>query len=711
MAILCQHLTEEGRGKEAGVQVAVVFQHHLVQHIRSGLALSFIQQTECHGTDIFTLAVRSNFPVIGKGGAIGKAGFFRCVTVLRCLFRFAQHNGDFCQQSAGVRKVGRTHAFAGVHHRLHGGNARLTPFAVVQTVQNGVFGVLAGLLLLGGLLGTPQQERIPLLHHLVVVCQDLAVAGTLIKSVGHQNGSIAPARRHTEHGGHITGAAGGRSNVCHASIRVLVQAAFCQPFFHHRVAIHQGQTGFNEHPHVARPAGTLTGRTVGGDIAEVALLAPHAVLHQLTHIRIAAPKTAGHRHLRIDGMGGKLCAGQVDVRFYFCVPEPHDGKTGLIVVFALFADEFQQLRRAALFVAVPVLKVLLGEVAVLVQRFAAEQTDLLAFVGSQLHFYIACHIPPEIQNRFSIGCAEQPARKGFLLPDGHGVHANEGERVGCSPHAVPAGQFSFQPGIVHFALLQIVLADGAALGCFHGIIRNADRLAIHFQLEQDSQFLAEQVAVTIHAGGAAVPAIAQCDEQLVFPLTDKRCHIVGLCPKVLVCGKAAGSKHHIADPLAVQPCRIQTLGGNIQPLAFSCRGCEHLAQIACRTVGLIRLRRAFAGGFQRSLLLLPVGLCKGVDCIGAVDIRLFRFRADPHALPVCLCKPGLEGSGAPCTGLVIFIPQPDAPLSLHLGRHRGGRFGVHHTAQNLSACPQRFGSGGHFDFVGGLAHAFGALPR
>ena len=434
-------------------------------------------------------------------------------------------------------------------------------------------------------------------------------------------------------------------------------------------------------------------------------------MHQLTHIRIAAPKAAGHRHLRIDGVGGKRCVGQVDVRFHLCVPEAHDRKAGLIVVFALFADQFQHLCRAALFVAAAILEIFLCEVAVLVQRFAAEQTDFLAFVGGQLHFYIACHILPEIQNRFSIGCVEQSARKGFLFPDGHGVHANEGERVGHSPHAVPAGQFSFQPGIVHLALLQIVLADRAALGGLHVAVRNTDRLAVHFQLEQDSQFLAEQVAVTIHARGAAIPAIAQCDQQFVFPLTDKRSHIVGLCPKVLVCSKAAGSKHPVADPLAVQPCRIQTLGGNIQPLAFSCRDREHLAQIACRAVGPIRLCLPFTGGFQRCLLLLPVGFCKGVDGIGAVDVRLFCLRADPHALPVCLCKPGLEGSGAPCTGLVIFIPQPDAPLSLRLGRHRGGRFGVHHTAQNLSACPQRFGSGGHFDFVGGLAHAFGALPR
>ena len=410
-------------------------------------------------------------------------------------------------------------------------------------------------------------------------------------------------------------------------------------------------------------------------------------------------------------MGSKLCAGQVDVRFHLCVPEAHDGKAGLVVVLALFADEFQHLRRATFLVAVPVLKVLLRKVAVLVQCFAAQQLDFLPGVGGQLHLHIACHVLAKVQHGLTVGGAQQPARKGFLLPDGHGVHAGDGQGVRLGLDAMPAGKLPFQPGIVHLALLQIILANRAALGGLHVVIRNADRLAVHFQLEQDSHFFPEQVTVSIHAGGAAVPAVAQCDKQLIFTVTDKRSHIVGLCPKVLVCGKAAGGKHHVADTLAVQPCRIQPLGGNVQPLALPRRGGERFAQITCRAVGLIRLRLPFAGGFQRRLLLLPVGLCKGVDGIGAVDIRLFCLRAAPHALPVCLCKPGLEGSGAPCTELVVFIPQPDAPLSLHLGRHRGGRFGVHHTAQSLSARPQRFGSGGHFDFVGGLAHAFGALPR
>ena len=381
------------------------------------------------------------------------------------------------------------------------------------------------------------------------------------------------------------------------------------------------------------------------------------------------------------------------------------------MVLALFADKLQHLRRAAFLVAVAVLKVLLRKVAVLVQRFAAQQLDFLPGVGGQLHLHIASHVLPKVQHSLAIGGAQQPARKGFLLPDGHGVHTGDGQGVRLGLYVMPAGKRPFQPGIVHLALLHIILPDGTLLGGFHAAVRNADRLAVHFQLKQNSQFAAEQVTVTIHAGGAAIPAVAQCDEQLVFPLTDKRSHIVGLCPKVPIRGKAAGGKHHVTDTLAVQPCRIQTLGGNVQPLALPRRGGEAFPQITCRTVGLIRLRLPLAGGFQRRPLLLPVGLCKGVDGIGAVDVQFFCFRADPHALPIRLRKTRFKLSFAPCAGLVVFIPQADAPLSLRLGRYSGGRFGVHHTAQNLSALPQRFGSGGHFDFVGGLAHAFGALPR
>ena len=232
--------------------------------------------------------------------------------------------------------------------------------------------------------------------------------------------------------------------------------------------------------------------------------------------------------------------------------------------------------------------------------------------------------------------------------------------------------------------------------------------AVHFQLEQ-GQPLLSRTGHGLRAGVLAVPAVANAMKQLISPSRTSAGHIGQICAPQN-CMSAAKK---LPEASTISPTRLPFSHAAYNPPAVLYsrlhyrRGGERFAQITCRAVGLIRLRLPFAGGFQRRLLLLPVGLCKGVDGIGAADVRLFCLRADPHALPVCLCKPGLEGSGAPCTGLVIFIPQADAPPSLRLGRYSAGRFGVHHTAQSLSARPQRFGSGSYFNFVGGLAHASG----
>lgn len=112
MAILCQHLTEEGRGKEAGVQMVAVFRHHPVQGIRSGLALLLAQQRKGNGADIFALPVRSNFSVIRKGSAVCLYRLFCRVAVLRCVLCLAQRLRNFRQKSPGISQIRRTHAFA-----------------------------------------------------------------------------------------------------------------------------------------------------------------------------------------------------------------------------------------------------------------------------------------------------------------------------------------------------------------------------------------------------------------------------------------------------------------------------------------------------------------------------------------------------------------------------------------------------------------------
>ena len=74
---------------------------------------------------------------------------------------------------------------------------------------------------------------------------------------------------------------------------------------------------------------------------------------------------------------------------------------------------------------------------------------------------------------------------------------------------MPAGQFALKSCIVYLALLHIVLTNRPALRCLHRVIGNADRFAVHLQLKQHAQGITEQVAVTVHAARAAVPAITE----------------------------------------------------------------------------------------------------------------------------------------------------------------------------------------------------------
>lgn len=203
--------------------------------------------------------------------------------------------------------------------------------------------------------------------------------------------------------------------------------------------------------------------------------------------------------------------------------------------------------------------------------------------------------------------------------------------------------------------MQVVLADRALLGGLHRPVGYTDDPAVHLQLEQHAQRVAKEVAAAVHTAGAAVPAVAQGDQQFVLARAHKAGHIVGLDAQVLVTGKAAGGQHHIADAHAVQPRRVQPHGRDIQPGAAGGRG-ENPAQIAGRAMGLVRPGRALAGDLLFGLLALPVRAGKGVDGVVAGDVLIFGLRAGPDALPIGTGQAGLENSFVPSAGNIVFIP-------------------------------------------------------
>ena len=134
IAVFCQHIAQKWRGQKARVQVAAVLDDHFVQRCGSGLAFVLTQQGKGNGADILALAVRLDNAVLGKRRAVG---FYRVgggAAVVGGIVHLAQRFRYFRQQAPGVGQIRRTHTLARVHHRLHGGDARLAPFAVIHAV-------------------------------------------------------------------------------------------------------------------------------------------------------------------------------------------------------------------------------------------------------------------------------------------------------------------------------------------------------------------------------------------------------------------------------------------------------------------------------------------------------------------------------------------------------------------------------------------------
>jgi hypothetical protein len=91
-----------------------------------------------------------------------------------------------------------------------------------------------------------------------------------------------------------------------------------------------------------------------------------------------------------------------------------------------------------------------------------------------------------------------------------------------------------------------------------------DGLPVGLELEVQRHIRAVEVPVAVHAGAAAVPAVAQGHDQLVFAFSQQPGNIVGLYGEALVIVPGAGREDKIAHAPPVQTGFIQAVAGDIQ---------------------------------------------------------------------------------------------------------------------------------------------------
>ena len=323
-------------------------------------------------------------------------------------------------------------------------------------------------------------------------------------------------------------------------------------------------------------------------------------MEQLIYILAATGEEAHLRHIGIHGNGGKPGICQVGVGLHFGISEAHDRKAGLVFIQAVLADIIDPLRHAAILTAPSRVIIGLCEISVFIQGLAMPDRDSLPGLCRYTQLRISRQVLSKVDDRFPIGCFDEPAGKALLLQNRN--TCCRGQLVIAEiadSHSMPAVQF-FHPGVIAFTHLQVVFPDGALLRGFPAFIAAQDGRAVRFQLTQQRQIIAIVIPQAVDANASPVPAVAQNNKQLIFTGFQQLGHIVALHHQPLFVIPGAWSQHKIAHPLSVQVSSIQAVAGNIQACAAG-RFCgEPSAQIGS---GLLLFR--FMGQFRVDPFCLP----------------------------------------------------------------------------------------------------------
>ncbi len=145
------------------------------------------------------------------------------------------------------------------------------------------------------------------------------------------------------------------------------------------------------------------------------------------------------------------------------------------------------------------------------------KTDGLPCMGIQRKFHIPRQILTEVQHGTAVLRPKQRARKTLLLTDGraHGLRQQPAVQLSHA-HPVPARDLSSP--VTGLPLLHIILPDRAVGRSLPALVGSTDDFTLLLQLTEKSQPFPVEKPVSVHAAAAAIPAVPQHHQQLVFPL-------------------------------------------------------------------------------------------------------------------------------------------------------------------------------------------------
>ena len=234
-----------------------------------------------------------------------------------------------------------------------------------------------------------------------------------------------------------------------------------------------------------------------------------------------------------------------------------------IHVQTVFADIFRLLRNT---VRVPVarVKVLLREIAVFIQRFSVPERDLLSGLRVYTQFGISRKILSEIDNRTAVRRPEDFPLKTLLLYDRYALRLLQ-IPVSVIPyrHAVPVCDI-FHPGIVYFALLQVIGPHRSVLARFPIRVTDQYRISADLKLAQQRQIRPVIIRQTVDTDRASVPSVTERYGDLIFSRHKQSGNVICLYGQSFVIVSRPRRQYKFTDAPSVDDSFIQTVTGNIE---------------------------------------------------------------------------------------------------------------------------------------------------
>jgi hypothetical protein len=327
---------------------------------------------------------------------------------------------------------------------------------------------------------------------------------------------------------------------------------------------------------VAHPAEALVAlRAVGGDLEEIAPLAPVDVALELVDERVVAGKRAGARGVAVqydagDGIGQEGVGVAVDLD----VAKAVEREARLPGLAARVAAE-------DIVVGLPGgAQVLSVDRAVGIEHLGEAQADHLAGLAANMEANAADHVLAEVEHpgwggpdvefhRRSDGL--EFLRRAHERPEGRGqFNPGIGEAGDRRPGAVIVAGFvpaaKLAPGVVRFTVDQVGFDDRAESGLPGAIGHDGLGGAVgegQHELGEQLRALAVIVALT-PADVAAIPAVAEEGAGGVGARAEEDRDIVGLVLHALLVLGPAGGEDIVADAVAVEMKLIEAEGGGVE---------------------------------------------------------------------------------------------------------------------------------------------------